>query len=440
MKTTIPILALAATILGNAPALNAADWPNWRGPFHNGSTTETGLPEKFSKTEAVKWVAELPGRAASTPVAWGDQVFVSATDESNQSLLAVCLSRADGKVLWRHEVGQGISRDERSNYASPSAATDGALVVFFYGNGELLAYDLAGAKLWSRNVQKDYGEFAFQWTFSTSPLLHDGRLFLQVLQRDQPANGRGRKDGPNDSYLLALDPRTGRELWRQIRPAEARMESLESFSTPVPFEFNGRHEILVAGGDCISGHDPASGKELWRWGNWNPTRITHWRLVPSPLGAGSVVLACAPKGAPVYAVKAGLSGQLSDADLSWTSSTREVSSDVSTPLYYQGSVYLLNSDRKLLSRLETATGKVIWQGELPSRVKFEASPLGADGRIYLMNHEGLAFVVRAGGDAFVLLHIAGMGDDGDRELRASIIAAHGQLFVRTGRKLYCLEK
>jgi outer membrane protein assembly factor BamB len=208
----------------------------------------------------------------------------------------------------------------------------------------------------------------------------------------------------------------------------------------VPFEFNGRREILVAGGDCISGHDPATGKELWRWGTWNPTRITHWRLVPSPLGAGAIVLACAPKGSPVYAVKAGLSGNLGDADLAWVSTTREVSSDVSTPLHYQGSIYLLNSDRKLLSRLEPATGRVIWQGELAARSKFEASPLGADGRIYLINHDGQVFVVRAGGDEFALLHQTDMGDDNDRELRSSVIAARGQLFVRTGRKLYCLQK
>ena len=429
-----------ACILLRALASPAADWPNWRGPFHNGSTTESGLPEKFSKTENVKWTSELPGRASSTPIVWGDFVFLTSTDESTKTLLVYALRRADGSTLWKHEVGSGISRDERSNYASPSPVTDGQLVYFFFGNGELLAFDFAGKKVWSRNIQKDYGDFAFQWTFSSSPLLHEGRLYLQVLQRDQPANGRGRVDGPNESYLLAMDPATGKELWRHIRPAEARVESLEAFSSPVPFEFNGRKELLVAGGDCLTGHDPASGRELWRWGTWNPNRITHWRLVPTPLGAGSVVLACAPKGAPVYAVKAGLSGTLSDIDLAWVSTEREVSSDVSTPLFYRGSVYLLNSDRKTISRLEPASGKVIWSGELASRSKFEASPLGADGRIYLMNHDGQVHVLQAEGEKFALLHQVDMGGEGDRELRTSIIAAQGQLFIRTGRNLYCLQK
>jgi len=439
MKTLLFNCLLAGSLGWNLNA-TAADWPNWRGPTFNGSTTERGLPETFSKTDGVKWSLDLPGQAASTPVVAGNHLFLTATDESTQTLLAYAVDRRDGKVLWKHEVGSGIARDNRSNYASPSPVTDGKLAYFFYGNGELIAYDLEGKQVWSRNIQKDYGDFAFQWTFATSPVLFDGRLYLQVLQRDVPANGRGRTDGPNESYLLALDPATGKDLWRHIRPAEARLESLEAFTTPTPFEFNGRKELLIAGGDCLSGHDPATGRELWRWGTWNPNRITHWRLVPSPVAAGSVVLACAPKGSPVYAVKAGLSGNLTDADLAWVSGEREVSSDVSTPLYYEGSVYVLNTDRKTLSRIEPASGKVLWTGELVSRPKLEASPLGADGRIYLMNHEAEVFVVQAGGDQFKLLHQVNMGVEGDRDVRASVIAAHGQLFVRAGKTLYCLQK
>lgn len=438
--TMVQLFGRIAFCLLLPSTLSGADWPNWRGPAFNGSTTETGLPETFSKTENVKWALDLPGQAASTPIVSGDHVFLTATDETTKTLLVYAVNRKDGRVLWKHEVGSGIARDDRSNYASPSPVTDGQLVYFFFGNGQLLAYDFAGNQVWSRNIQKDYGEFAFQWTFSTSPVLFDGRLYLQVLQRDVPANGRGRTDGPNDSYLLALEPPTGKELWRHIRPAEARMESLEAFTTPIPFEFNGRKELLIAGGDCITGHDPATGKELWRWGTWNPNRITHWRLVPSPLPAGSVVLACAPKGAPVFAVKAGLSGTLSDNDLAWVSTEREISSDVSTPLYYQGSVYLLNSDRKTLSRIDPASGKVFWTGELVSRSKFEASPLGADGRIYMMNHEGEVYVAQAGGDEFKLRHQVAMGGEGERDLRPSVIAAHGHLFIRTGKTLYCLQK
>ncbi|PYI82091.1 MAG: hypothetical protein DME26_18675, partial [Verrucomicrobia bacterium] len=122
----------------------------------------------------------------------------------------------------------------------------------------------------------------------------------------------------SDSYLLALEPATGKELWRVVRPSEAHEESLEAYSTPMPYTHNGRTELIITGGDSISGHDPATGKEIWRWGTWNPTRITHWRLVPSPVAGGGVALACAPKGSPVYALKLDSKGTLTDTDLAWT--------------------------------------------------------------------------------------------------------------------------
>lgn len=437
MKTFITTI-FAVSALAGVTTVNAAEWSNWRGPSYNGATTEMGLPTKFSKSDSVQWVADLPGPSAATPVVWGDRVFVSTVEDATKTLQALCIDRKTGKTLWKKDIAVGISRDNRSNYSSPSPVTDGKRVYFFYGNGDMVAFDMAGNEIWSVNIQTEYGPFAFQWTFSTSPLLFDGRLYLQVLQRNTPANGRGKKDEPNLSYILALDPKSGDKLWQHIRPAKAKAESLESFTTPVPFENAGRTELLVAGGDCLTGHDPATGKELWRWGTWNPSRIGHWRLVPSPLGAGSVILACAPKGAPVYAVKAGLNGTQDDSALAWVSEEREISSDVATPLYYGGKIYLLNSDRKTLACLEPDSGKTVWVAELPTRTKLESSPLGADGKIYLMSMTGEVFVAKAGGEKFELLHQTQMGDGGDRDLRSSIIASHGQLFIRTGSKLYCL--
>jgi len=415
----------------------AENWPQWRGPLFNGSSPETGLPTKFSKTDNVKWSIQLPGPSAASPIIWGDRVFISSAHQEKKSLWALCFDRKTGQKLWEQEVAPGYSQDRQSNYASPSPATDGKLVVFFYGSGDLAAFDLAGKKIWSRNIQKDYGPFAFNWTFSTSPLLFEHKLYLQVLQRDVPANGHGRSDGPNDSYLLALDPETGRELWKQLRPSEAREESREAFTTPVPFTENGRTQLLIAGGDCLSGHDPANGKEFWRWGTWNPTRIGHWRLVPSPVGGGGVALACAPKGSPVYAIKLGGKGVLDDSAIAWKSQEREVSSDVSTPLVYKGRFYVLNSDRKTIACVEPATGKVLWQGSLESRAKVEASPTGADDKIYVMNFRGDVFVIGAG-DSFQLLHTTAMGDEGDDRTRSSIAVAQGQLFIRTNSKLYCI--
>jgi outer membrane protein assembly factor BamB len=398
---------------------------------------EKGVPATFSKTENVLWTAPMRGPAAATPIVWGKHVFISTVDPQKQTLLAVCLDRATGEVLWEHEVAQGIRRDDRSNYASSSPVTDGNLVFFFYGNGDLVAFDFSGNKVWGRNIQKDYGPFAFLWTFSASPMLYEGRLYIQVLQRDVPVSGRGRKDGPNDSYLLALDPKTGRELWKQIRHSEARQESREAFSTPIPYTHTDRAELLVIGGDAITGHDPATGRELWRWGTWNPQRITHWRMVPSPVAGAGIVLACAPKRAPVYAIKAGLSGDLDDSALAWASKDRAVSSDVSTPLFYKDRFFILNSDLRVLSCVEPASGRVLWTGDLESRAKLEASPTGADGKIFMVNHQGDVFIVGTG-DTFELLHTANMGDETDGSVRSSIAVSDGQLFIRTESTLFCI--
>src|SRR3954463_11663313 len=234
-------LAILA-VLSSSVFAGAENWGQWRGPNFNGSTTEKKLPAKFSKTENIAWSVDLPGPSAATAIVWQDRVFVSSTDKAEQKLLAICIDRKSGKVLWKESVADGFRRDKQSNYASPSPATDGKRVLFFYATGDLVAYDFAGKKLWGRNIQKDYGEFAFLWTFSTSPVLYNGRLYMQVLQRDVPVDGRGNKNGPNDSYLLALDAATGKEIWKRVRPSEAVAESREAFTTPVPYEYKGRKQ------------------------------------------------------------------------------------------------------------------------------------------------------------------------------------------------------
>ncbi len=419
-----------------AASVQAADWGQWRGPNFDGSTNETDLPTEWSLTENIAWAAALPGPSASTPVVWGDQVFVSSTDQKADTLKSICLDRKSGKVLWQHDVAKGVNRDSRSTYAGPSPATDGKHVVFFYGNGDLVTYDLAGKRLWSKNV----GPFAFQWTFSSSPLLYDGKLYIQILQRDVKVHGEG-LDGKNDSFLLALDPATGKELWRKSRPSEARAESLEAFSTPVPYEHAGRKQVLVVGGDAISGHDPESGTELWRWGTWNPERIGHWRLVPSPIAGDGVVLACAPKKNPVYAVTADGEGDLGDAGRVWTSDSRNrnpVSSDVPTPAFYDGDFFVLSDVNKQLSRVEAKTGKIKWAITTPGRSKYEASPLAADGKLYVINFDGEVSVVDAKDGA--IINTIAMEPDSKGFIRSSVIAAQGQLFVRTDTKLYCIGK
>ncbi|MHB8519760.1 MAG: outer membrane protein assembly factor BamB family protein [Limisphaerales bacterium] len=417
----------------------AENWAHWRGPFLNGSTTETNLPAQWSRTENVAWRVDLPGPSAASPIIWDDAVFVSSTDANAKTILALAIDRRSGKVRWQQKINDGMGHNDNSNYASPSPVTDGKLVVFLYGNGDLAAFDFGGKQLWKRNLQTDYGDFAYQWTYGASPTLYQGKLYVQLLERNEPVHGRGRTDGPIDSFVMAVDPATGKTLWRQVRPSDAVQESHEAYTTPIPFVYQGRQELLIAGGDCVTGHDLETGKELWRWGTWNPNKIEHWRLVPSPVTGDGIILACAPKGDPVYAIKAGGSGMLGDAGLAWKSDQdRKVSSDVPTPLFYLGDFFVLNEGRKGLSRVEPRTGKAKWTVETPGNSRYETSPTGADGKIYFMNFRGQVVVVDAADGK--MLNTVDMGDDGDNLIRSTVAIAQGELFIRTNRKLYCIGK
>ena len=424
------------------------DWPQWRGPSFDGASTVTGLPQEISREKGVRWTADLPGPGAGTPVVLGERVFVSAAAEEAGVLLALCLDAKTGAVRWEAEAGSGYQpgnkgsktrRDERSDYASPSAVAHAKGVLFFFGNGDLVAYDLEGERRWARNLQKELGDWAFQWTFGATPTLFEGRLYLPVLQRDQPTDGSARAK-PIGSYVLALDPTTGATLFQVTRPAPAQMESLESYATAIPCAAGARKELLVLGGDVITAHDPATGAELWRWGTWNEGhREKWWRIVPSPVVGDGHVLVCAPKRAPVYALALGGAGERGPEALKWQSSGRPnpVSSDVPTPLFYGGRFFVLSESGKL-SRVEPASGKVEWTVELPDRTPWEASPTGADGRVWCVSHAGVLAAVDAASGALRIQ--CALGDEDEGPVRASLAAAHGALFLRTNARLHCLAE
>lgn len=434
-KHCIIFLTLVFVIVSTS---RATDWPHWRGPYFNGTTDEKNLPTDWSTTKNIAWSVDLQGSAAATPIIMGNRLFLSGVDSDRKMLLAMCFDSTNGKLLWKHDIAEGIHRDGRSTFAAASPVTDGKIVVFLYANGDLLCFDMNGRRIWARNIHKDYGPFAFLWTYGSSPTLFEGRLYVQVLQRDVPMRGQGLTDRKNESYLLALDPKTGRTLWRHIRPSKARGESLEAFSTPIPHSFNGKTQLLIIGGDALTGHDPETGRELWRWANWNPRGITHWRLVPSPIAGDGIVLACAPKNDPVYAIRPNGTGLLDKNAIAWISrDTKEVSSDVPTPAYYDGDFFVLSDLRKALSRVEPRTGKVKWTITTPGDAKYEASPLAADGKLYLLSHAGVVSIIDAA-NGNVLKTIEMGKSSGLEKARASISASNGRLFIRTTRKLYCV--
>ncbi len=420
------------------PELRAENWGHWRGPFFNGSTTETGLPATWSKTENVAWVTPLPGFSGATPVIWGDHVFVSSPDAA-KNLLLICLNRANGKVLWQKTVSMGDRGQGRNNMASPSPVTDGKSVFVIFGTGELAAYDFDGTELWKRNLAKEYGRFANMWLYGSSPLLYQGKLYVQVLQRNPvPPDYTHAIDGKpsRESFLLCLDPKTGKDIWRHVRPTDALDESQEAYSSPIPCQGPNGPEIIIAGGNCTTAEDAENGDELWRCGGLNSRNDHFFRVVPSPVAADGMIIACAPKREPVFGIKDGGSGLVTDKNIVWT--FKEFPSDCATPLYYQKKLYVLDGDKRMMTCLDPKTGEKKWQGSMGVREIFRSSPTGADGKIYCMSENGTVVVLEAG-DEFKILATIPMGD-GQGVMHSSIAAADGHLFIRMARNLYCIGK
>jgi outer membrane protein assembly factor BamB len=422
----VSILVAVLAVLTFALASGAEEnWPQWRGPNFNGSSSAKDLPDQVNKDTAL-WSTPIPGHSNGTPVVYGDKIFITSYAPR---LFTYCLSRTDGKILWQKEISDiSFIRQGKNDSATPSPVTDGQRAIFLFGTGDLVAFDMDGKQLWQRNLQKDHGPWSYQWLYGASPLLYNGKLYVQVLHRDVPA-GQWRDlnpgEKPMDSYLLAIDPLTGKDLWKVVRPTEAKVESHEAYSTPIPWKAPSGMQILITGGDCVTGHDPETGKELWRAGDWNPQRLKDRRLVASPVTWKDHVFVCPPKGVLMLAFGDG-GKQFSD----WKNDG--LTSDAAVPLVYQDRLYVLNGDKSLLSCVDPATGEKKWEGKLPGRPPFRASPTGADGKIYAMNESGELVVCAA--DEFKILSQTTLGPGGGS--RGSIAAVDGMIIVRTGDKVW----
>lgn len=436
-KTTRICIAMAAAMLLST-SVHAENWPQWRGPHFDGSTTETKLPETLDVKSNLAWSTEMPGPSCATPVIFGDRIFFTAFDKKTQKLVALCADKKDGKILWQKETGYGYATNQRNDMASPSPITDGKTVWFYYGTGDLAAFDYSGNPLWARNIEKDFGKFHMQWIYSASPLLFGGKLYVPVLHRDTPVPSRGAassgSSAPADSYLLCIDPATGKDLWRVIRPTDALEESHEAYTTPLPIEVNGKPQIVIVGGDYVTGHDPDNGKELWRTQNYNPTKSHSYRTVASATAGDGLVFASPPKHGMMFAIQPN-GGESTEAKFAWKST--EVTTDVCAPLFYEGKLYVLDGDRKNpLYCLDPKTGDKKWSVDLGGKSVFRSSPTGADGKIYCMNESGDVVVVAVADGKILSRQSLGT----DSPSRASVVVSDGQVFVRTGDHLYAFGK
>jgi outer membrane protein assembly factor BamB len=301
--------------------------------------------------------------------------------------------------------------------ATPSPVTDGARVYAMSGNGVLRAFDLEGREQWSRDVQKEYGPFGLMWGYGASPLLHDGVLYVPVLH--------GMKtDDP--SYLLGIDAGTGKTRFRVERPTNAPMESPDAYTTPTVVRKGTAVEIVLTGGDVVTGHDPKTGAELWRASGLNPGREGNYRIVASPVAAGDVVVA-PTRIRPMLALRGFGRGDVTRSARMWSF---DQGPDVPTPAT-DGTLLYVVTDRGLLFCLDLMSGRVHYG---PQRLRvgtYSASPLLADGKLYVTSEDGLTSVVKAG-TTFELVAENALDDF----TLSSPVAAGGQIFLRTRGALY----
>lgn len=431
------ILYATMMILAAVSPARATDWPQWRGPFFNGSTDEKNLPESWSWSEDVAWVSPLPGLSGATAVICKGRIFVTSMVEKGPDFVALCFDEATGKKLWEKHIGSDSRRFSRNNMASPSPVTDGKSVFFLYASGDLVGFDYDGNQLWSRNIEAEYGNLALQFGYSSSPLLYGNRLFILVVRRDRPyPQGRAKDSGPYDSFLMAVEPQTGKTIWKQERPTNAFDEGRETYSTPIPFVHNGRTEILNTGGDFVTAHDPETGKELWRIEYWTQ-KVRDSRIIPTLVTGDGLIFGTRHKHGKVFAVKPGSADDPSRTSIVWEFDGP--SPDCSTPLYYQGRLYVLDgiTHGKVVTCLDPKTARQFWQGTLGGKGPWRASLTGADDKLYCINETGEIVVLAAGGDQFRILFET---KTDETPIQASISVANGHLFIRTSKNLYCIGK
>jgi outer membrane protein assembly factor BamB len=397
-----------------ADSAGALDWPHWRGPHRNGTSSERSLPTTWSETENVVWKLEVPGVSGATPIIVGERIFLNVGVDDRLELWSV--ARATGGVQWKRELGKGNQVTRKQNMSSPSPVADGERVFALTGTGVLKGFTHEGAELWGRDLQQEYGAFGLNWGYASSPLLYDGVLYVQVLH--------GMKtDDP--SYVMAVEPATGETRWRVERPTDARMESPDAYTTPAVVELGERRELVIAGGDYVTGHDLATGRELWRLGGLNPEKNPMYRIVASPVVSGDLLFVPSRVN-PLLAFEVAGTGPPKPL---WSF---DRGTDVPTPVTDGESFYLVN-DRGLLRRLDARTGEETWEPQRLAQGTYSASPVLADGNLYVTNESGTTSVVEVGG-AFRLLAENVL----DGYTLASPAIADRRIFLRTDRFLYCI--
>jgi outer membrane protein assembly factor BamB len=428
-----PVLLTLVLILTSA--LHAADpaaeqfWPQWRGPLANGVAPHADPPVEWSESKNVRWKVEIPGRGSSTPVVWGDQMFLTTAipagttgaasheprggvaPRPSHRFLVIAVDRRTGKTTWERVVREEVPHEatqESGTWASSSAVTDGELVIVSFESRGIYAFDLKGAPVWKvdlgrKKMRNEFGE-------GSTPALHGNHLVVVW-------------DHQGGSFIVALDKRTGKELWRQAR------EEIDTWATPLVVEQNGRAQVVVSGMNRLRSYDLETGTLVWHTGGvtMNP--------IPSPVaGDGMVFVTSGFRGNSLKAIRlADAKGEITGPPaLAWT--LDRDTPYVPSPLLYDGILYFLKSNNGLLSALDARTGAPHYQVQrLEKATNVYASPVGAAGRVYIAGRDGTTVVLRHGKTFEVLAE--NTLDDG---FDASPALVGNEIYLRGYRNLYSI--
>lgn len=413
---TRPRAPFALLLLGAASAVAADNWPHWRGPLRTGVSAESGLPLTWNAEDNLAWKLALPAVSGATPIVWDDHLFLNVADGGRIHLWAV--DRGTGEVRWRRELDDRDEAKRKGNMSSPSPVTDGEHVWVMTGTGVLRAFDFSGDEKWSRKLQAEYGKFGILHGYSSSPLLHDGVLYVQVLHgfyTDDP------------SYVMAIDAASGETRWRVERPTDAPKEAPDAYTTPALLTRGGRTELVVTGGDYVTGHSLATGAELWRLGGLNPTANPMQRIVASPIVVGQMIFVPS-RVSPLLALSAGEEGA---PRVAWST---DDGPDVPTPAVTEDYVFILR-DRGVMLCLDRESGEVVWGPERIDAAVYSASPVVADGRVYVTSEAGKTTVLAAGPEFRVLAE-----NTVDEYTLASLAVADGHIYLRTAGHLFAIGR
>ena len=429
------------------PDTPQGSWPSFRGPQASGVAERQSLPDRWDgKTgENILWRTPLPGLAHSSPVVWGHRLFVTTAvsgdpkasfrpglygdgdaseDRTRQRWVLYALDKRSGKILWERTAHEGVPVDKRhvkSTYANSTPATDGRVVVAWFGSQGVHAYDVTGRFLWKVDLGRlDLGAYdipTYEWGPASSPVIWQN---LVILQCDTQA----------DSFLLALDAATGKTVWKTER------EEIPSWGTPTVAQTSSGPVLVTNASNFIRGYDPRTGRELWRLGR--SSKIT----APTPVFAEDmfvVVSGRAPE-RPIFVVRAGARGDLTlpegqsqSASVVWSRTGR--GSYMPTPLVYQGLLYVL-ANNGLLDAYDLRTGEEVYRQRLPLVGSgFSASPVASDGKLYLSNEDGEMLVVAAG-KSFSHVATNSMGE----LLMATPALSDGVMYVRSAQSLFAVGR